>query len=48
MEEEIEDNEEPSLHKIRGMLVEIQITMSDIQRKQNHFAEVFRKGLVRN
>ena len=36
---EIEDNEEPSLNEIRGILVEIQITMSDIQRKQNHFAE---------
>ena len=36
-EEEIEDNEEPSLNE--GILVEIQITMSDIQRKQNHFAE---------
>ena len=36
---EIEDNEEPSLNEIRGILVEIQITVSDIQQKQNHFAE---------
>ena len=34
VEEAIEDNQQ-----IRGMLVEIQITVSDIQRKQNHFAE---------
>ena len=39
VEEEIKDNEEPSLYEIRGILVEIQITVSDIQRKQNHFAE---------
>ena len=39
VEEEMEDNEEPSLNEIRGILVEIQITVSDIQRKQNHFAK---------
>ena len=39
VEEEIEDNEEPSLNEIRGILVEIQITVSDVQRKQNHFAK---------
>ena len=39
VEEEIEDNEEPSLNEIIGILVEIKITVSDIQRKQNHFAE---------
>ena len=39
VEEEIEDNEEPSLNEIRGILVEIQITVLDIQRKQNHFAK---------
>ncbi|XP_067034747.1 intraflagellar transport protein 74 homolog [Acropora muricata] len=39
VEEEIGDNEEPSLNEIRGILVEIQITVSDIQRKQNHLAE---------
>ena len=39
VEEEIKDNVEPSLNEIRGILVEIQITVSDIQPKQNDFAE---------
>lgn len=39
VEEEIKDNEEPSLYEIRGILVEIQITVSHIPRKQNHFVK---------
>ena len=35
----MEDTEGTSLHEIKNMLVEIQITVSDIQRKNNQFAE---------
>ena len=40
-EEEDEDvvHKEPTLHEIRSMLVEIQITVADIQRKHNSFVE---------
>ena len=39
VEETMGDAEEPSLHEIKSMLVEIQITVSDIQRRNNQFAE---------
>ena len=39
VEETMVDAEEPSLHEIESMLVEIQITVSDIQCRNNQFAE---------
>ena len=39
VEETMVDAKEPSLHEIKSMLVEIQITVSDIQCRNNQFAE---------
>ena len=40
-EEVVHEDEEPTWHEIRSMLVEIQITVADIQRKHNSFVEHF-------
>lgn len=47
-EDREEEEEEPSLLEIKSMLVEIQITVSDIQRRQNQFAEEMAsmKGII--